>query len=110
IVEISQRRVQPRIVRSGFLEPRDRLGVLPRAHVGVGQQGDAVLPSALTIDEIAQQRNRLVEGGRADVEAREVGLQIRIGLADGSSAMARLKAAIASSILSSRSRRRPRRY
>ena len=69
-----RRRAAPRARRSRR-RPRRRRRTPRRA-------ARAVLPARLLVDEIGQQRNRLVVGCRCDVQPRQRRAHVRIGLAD----------------------------
>ena len=82
LVEVGEHRQQPRILGRLQLEPCD--GVLGTAGTGkrLDEQQRTFLPARLLVDQIGQQRNRLVEGAGAKVEARERRAHVGIGFSD----------------------------
>ncbi len=83
LVEIGERRQQPRIVSRLLLQPRNRVGVLTGSSIGLGEQQRAILPLRLLVHERGQQRNRFIELPPLHVKARERRPYVRIRLALG---------------------------
>ena len=80
-VEVGERRIQLGIVLHRLFEPADGFGAAAGRRVGFDEQRRAVLPLRLLLDELGEDRNRLVVAGAADVEARQHRAKIGVGAA-----------------------------
>ena len=79
-IEPGKRRVELRVVPGRLLEPVDRLFRLPRARIGFHQQRRAVPPGRRFLHDVGEQRDRLVELVRGDIQPTEQGAHVDLGL------------------------------
>ena len=81
-VKVRQRRQQSRILGAALLEHRDAVRNATGARIRLGEHHRTVLPAGLLVDQIVQQRDRLLIRAAADIQPRQRRAHVRIGFRD----------------------------